>query len=349
MKRLLYLIVLCFFVPISASGGVYYDYLNQRLSIFPSISSTGITDLDDLPGDTEDNDKIDPWLVHNISTQGHGHTEYVPATRTVAGHALSSDVAISADDVSLGTTDAPQFARMGLGMAADAAKPLVSTGFSVDASGNVVCVKITTTGDGPALKAPSGTWPVSPEAGDLGSSTGDELYYQPKTGSAVDLLARGMLNSSDDPDVATPGRMSFDIDGWLRVFADSVQKGIPINDTIHATIFKPNDLADASRDACQIWENTSGMSFVITGWSASSSTDDTTLNIEETDGDGQNNYTVDAVEIATNGTGIYTASDTTISLPIIENGHRLWLDFDDTDDPGWVKITIYGYYLGDVD
>ena len=90
------------------------------------------------------------------------------------------------------------------------------------------------------------------------------------------------------------------------------------------------------------------MSFIVTGWSAASGTDDTDLNIEETDADGQNNATVDAVSIATNGTGIFTASDTTITGATIENGHRLLLDFDDTDAPTWVKITIYGYYAADV-
>ena len=64
--------------------------------------------------------------------------------------------------------------------------------------------------------------------------------------------------------------------------------------------------------------------------------------------DGQNDATVDAVEIATNGTGLYYGSDTTITGPNIENGHLLYLDFDDTDAPAMVKITIYGYYDSNV-
>ena len=107
--------------------------------------------------------------------------------------------------------------------------------------------------------------------------------------------------------------------------------------TIHVTVVTPNDLADATRDAFVFWRNTSGMSFVVTHWYAESDTDDTTLNIEETDADGQNNATVDAVEIATDGTGIYTADDGTITAATIEDGHRLLLDFDDTDDPGKSK------------
>lgn len=156
------------------------------------------------------------------------------------------------------------------------------------------------------------------------------------------------IPNSDDPDVDATGQIALDTDGWLRVYQNSLQKAVPLTQEIQVTVVKPNDLADATRDAFCAWENVSGMSFVITGWSAASSTDDTTLNLEETDADGQNNATIDAVEIATNGTGIYTASDTTITAATVETGHRIWIDFDDTDDPGWVKITIYGYFLADV-
>lgn len=156
------------------------------------------------------------------------------------------------------------------------------------------------------------------------------------------------IPNSDDPDVDATGEISLDTDGWLRVYQNSLQKAVPLTQEIHVTVVAPNDLADATRDAFQVWENVSGMSFIVTGWSAASGTDDTDLNIEETDADGQNNATVDAVAIATNGTGIFTASDTTITGATIETGHRLLLDFDNTDAPTWVKITIYGYYAADV-
>ena len=67
------------------------------------------------------------------------------------------------------------------------------------------------------------------------------------------------------------------------------------------------------------------------------------------DADGQNPTTVDAVEIATDGTGLYYASDTTITAATIETGHMLYLDFDDTDDPAWVKMSICGWYDANVD
>jgi hypothetical protein len=119
-------------------------------------------------------------------------------------------------------------------------------------------------------------------------------------------------------------------------------------EAIHCTVILPNDLADSERDAFWMWSNESGMSFIVTGWKVWSDTDDTTLNIEEIDADGANNATVDAVEVATNGTGVFTGSDTTITAATIENGHLLVLDFDDTDTPGQVKVTIYGYYAADV-
>jgi hypothetical protein len=157
------------------------------------------------------------------------------------------------------------------------------------------------------------------------------------------------IPNSDDPDVDAAGEASWDTDGWLRAYDGANQVAVARKIVqIDATIYKPNDLDDAQRDALWIWSNQSGMSFIVTGWNAWSSSDDTTLNIEEIDGDGQNNATVDAVEIATNGTSIYYASDTTITAATIETGHILVLDFDDTDTPSLVKITIYGYYDANV-
>jgi hypothetical protein len=90
------------------------------------------------------------------------------------------------------------------------------------------------------------------------------------------------------------------------------------------------------------------MPFVVTGWKGWSGTDNTTLNIETTAADGSSNATVDAVEIATDGTGVFTGSDTTITAATIANGSTIWLDFDDTDTPTYVKITLYGYYDANV-
>ena len=157
------------------------------------------------------------------------------------------------------------------------------------------------------------------------------------------------IPNSDDPDVDAAGEISWDTDGWMRAYDGSAQVAIARKlEEIHVTVVAPQDLEDAERDAFWIWSNESGMSFIVTGWKAWSKDDDTTLNIEEIDADGANNATVDAVEIATNGTGCFYASDSTITGATIENGHILVLDFDDSDDPDLVKITIYGYYNADV-
>jgi hypothetical protein len=157
------------------------------------------------------------------------------------------------------------------------------------------------------------------------------------------------IPQSDDTDVDAAGEISWDTDGWMRGWDGTRQVAIArVIETVQATVIAPNDLADAVRDACLIWSNESGMSFVITGWKAWSGTDDTTLNIETTAADGSSNATVDAVEIATNGTGVFTGADTTITAATIANGSLLWLDFDDTDTPTYVKITIYGYYDANV-
>ena len=158
------------------------------------------------------------------------------------------------------------------------------------------------------------------------------------------------IPNSDDPDVSVTGQISLDTDGWLRTTTDSgtTQKALArIQEEIHVTVVKPQDMADAVRDAFLVWSNESGMTFVVTGWKAWAGADDTSLNIETTAADGSTNATVDAVEIAT-GSGPYTASDTTITAPNIAAGSLIWLDFDDTDDPSYVKLVIYGYYNADV-
>ncbi len=156
-----------------------------------------------------------------------------------------------------------------------------------------------------------------------------------------------VLLSSDDPDTSAANQMTFDTDGWLRVYSTSQKALARIQEEIHVTVYKPNDMDDAQRDHFWIWSNESGMSFIVTGWKGWSTSDDTTLTIYEEDADGANDATVDAVELAT-GSGPYTGSDTTITGATIENGHLVYLDFDDTDAPALVKITIYGYYNADV-
>ena len=119
--------------------------------------------------------------------------------------------------------------------------------------------------------------------------------------------------------------------------------------SIQGTVITPQDLDDSTRDACPVWENSTGMSFVITKIRMWSDTDDTTLNVETYDSAWANNATVDAIEIASDGTANYYVEETTITAATIADGSLIVLDFDDTDDPGWVKFNIMGYFNADVD
>src|SRR3990167_4454020 len=215
---------------------------------------------------------------------------------------------------------------------------LTVSGATVTVTGSQFSVGASTFGitggnEGPAPTPPAYTLDVQGSISSTGTATVDGL-------SATTTL---VLPQGDDPNVDATGEISFDTDGWIRVSSGSLQPAIRYQEELHVSVVTPNTLDDSERDALYFWQNVSGMSFVVTGWKALSDTDDTTLAIEECDEDGGNSATVDAVEIATNGTGLFYASDTTITAATVENGHRLRLDFDDTDAPGLVQITIYGY------
>lgn len=232
---------------------------------------------------------------------------------------------------------------------AKAFTPYAMSGGATMTDGGVVSLNLTTYA--------SDIGSATSEIGDVYMGDGKIIKGQADQSCTLTSSATGWsvnlpfgLYSANDPDVAAEGKISWDANGdVIRGYDGTRQVAVArVQEEIHVTVIKPQDMADAVRDAFLVWSNESGMSFVITGWKAWSGTDDTTLNIEETDADGQNNATVDAVEIATDGTGLFYASDTTITGATIENGHLLWLDFDDTDDPTYVKLTIYGYYNADV-
>ncbi len=164
---------------------------------------------------------------------------------------------------------------------------------------------------------------------------------------------------NDDPDTTLSGQIRLDHNGagktgqkTLRLYDQDLTAQVVLASTLFSiptvTIISPNDLADATRDKLKIWDNDTGMTFVVTQIIGGSDTDDTSLNVEEYDADGEsNNATVDALEIAT-GTSWFTQTETSITGPNIEAGHGIWLDFDDTDTPGQVTISISGYFLSDV-
>ena len=162
-----------------------------------------------------------------------------------------------------------------------------------------------------------------------------------------------------DPDVDASGELSVDTDGanepndvTLRTSSVSGNQQYALAQvlkSIQCTIIKPNDLADGTRDACPIWENNTGMTFYITMIRAWSDTDDTSVNVETYDSAFANNATVDALEIASDGTANFYVEEITITAATIAAGSLIVLDFDDTDDPGWVKINIMGYFDANVD
>jgi hypothetical protein len=218
--------------------------------------------------------------------------------------------------------------------------------------------------DWSGITTAGGTFLATPSSANLRSLISDE------SGTGVLLFAGGNIGSATsdgavdfggatsfevpngtDVNVDAVGEISFDSDDfWLRVYDGTNQVTLGRRqEEIHVTVYKPNDLDDAQRDAFLVWSNESGASFVVTGWKAWSTSDNTDLNIEETTNSNGSNSTVDAVSITTDGTSLYYASDTSITAGTIENGNLLWLDFDDTDTPALVKITIYGYYNADVD
>jgi len=162
-----------------------------------------------------------------------------------------------------------------------------------------------------------------------------------------------------DPDVDASGELAVDTDGAnepndvvLRTASVSGNQQYALAQvikSIQGTVVTPNDLADATRDALPIWENNTGMTFVVTMIRMWSDTTATTLNVETVDSDWDNNATVNAIEIDTAEVANFSFEDATITAGTIAAGSLVLLDFDDTDEPGWVKFNIMGYLLSNVD
>jgi hypothetical protein len=155
-----------------------------------------------------------------------------------------------------------------------------------------------------------------------------------------------------DPDVDAAGEISYDTDdNTLRGYDGSAQVALGMKThTIHVTVVSPNDLDDATRDKFMVWSNESGFSFIVTKVEAWSDTTATAFVIDEYDADGASNTAeIDGDLNCATGSGPYTDTETDISNATVEADHTIFIDFDDTDDPGWVKISISGYFNADVD
>ena len=91
------------------------------------------------------------------------------------------------------------------------------------------------------------------------------------------------------------------------------------------------------------------MTFTITEIKAWSDTDNTAFNVEVvTHTDFGTPGTVDAIDCATDGTGVYYDVETAFTDSTIAHDEFIVLDFDDTDTPGWVHVTICGWFNSDI-
>jgi len=171
--------------------------------------------------------------------------------------------------------------------------------------------------------------------------------------SSIDMGGGDLeIPNSDDPDVDTTGQISLDTDGWLRVYQNSLQKGLPVDENISITILQPDD-AEATDDI-PIWCNFSGMSFEIHTIYAMSDVDDATFTLVSCPyTDLTDETTIEAITVSTNSTGVFTytigaGAGTDIDEGTVPTGECIVFD-PSADDLGFVTVTILGYYVGDVD
>ena len=204
---------------------------------------------------------------------------------------------------------------------------------------------------------------------DVSGGAGDSLpeYVNAADGSnerwtLCNGIFGGLILNSQTPNDPSPisdvvGGIYFDEDGANETGDVSLRGNDGTNEFLfcrklkcfHVTVPTPNDLADGLRDKYPIWSNETGMGFTITKIEAWSDTDDTAFVIDEYDADGASNTVeIDAVN-CTAGSDPYTATETTISNPLIEANHTIFIDFDDADTPGWVMVGICGWFNADVD
>jgi hypothetical protein len=286
-----------------------------------------------LVSDTPSNGQVPKWNTGGtITWEADDNSGGATAINDIGDSTADGSVSVGHTNIWTFTLDGSRFLQVLSSDADNAADTtLLTLAFNDAADANSIFLDLISDADG----TPASVFKVS--ATTFTSSLAFTLTGAIDAGAATSVE----VPNGADPDLTVEGQISYDTDDdVLRGFdgANQVALGRKI-EAIHFSVVLPNDLADSERDAFWIWENVSGMSFIVTGWSFKSDADDTTLNIEEIDNDGANNTTVDAVEIATNGTGLFYAT---------ENGHLIVIDFDDTDAPGQVKGTIYGYFDANV-
>ena len=158
------------------------------------------------------------------------------------------------------------------------------------------------------------------------------------------------IPNSADPDLGVEGQISWDSDDdWLRGHEGTNQVILSTGKVfITRTITKPLDLDEA--DTLPIWQNKTGATLNITAVYSNSDTDDVVYTLKETSAyDFTSLTTIEAITIATNGTGVfYNELTTGIDHTTIETGNVIVFDNDAADDPNYLSFTIVGWLNSDV-
>lgn len=194
------------------------------------------------------------------------------------------------------------------------------------------------------------------------TETGDALTVTNGAGT-IDLAVHANVERladspvvGTDPDVDAAGELGRDSDGANETGDSSLRGYDGANQfsyarklkCMHVTLADPSNLL--SRDLTPIWSNETGMTFTITKIESWSDDDDVgyTLN-EYAPTNFSSATTIDAVTVATDGTGVYYDTQTSITAAAIEANNVIAIDFDDTDAPDYLKISVCGWLNADVD
>ncbi len=166
----------------------------------------------------------------------------------------------------------------------------------------------------------------------------------------------GVFSSTDippigtDPDITVAGYLGRDSDEHSLRGSDGTVQFIYGQkfQTIQISLESP-DLFTA-RDLFPVWSNESGFTFVVTEIKSWSDDDNVDYVLEEYAPTNLSSATtIHSVVITDGGTNVFWDTVSSPTAPNIENGNIIAIDFSDTDTPDFVKITIKGYYNGDVD
>jgi len=157
------------------------------------------------------------------------------------------------------------------------------------------------------------------------------------------------IPNGTNPTTDAAGEIAVDSDDNFIEIYGSASRSIPTEFPVPISVYKPNEWDDDQRDFMPIFTNNTGATITITKIYAMADVDDSDFRIEEYDADGSSNEALVKAETCDTGSGPYTNdAQSTITNASVENGHVLVLDFDDTDVPDYLHLTIW-YTVGGVD